>query len=125
MTNDELHRRWESRRDDYARVGAHVDGALIVQEFLRDVDAVEGAFGQQLLRIRDAAEIGGYSVRHLGRLIKRGQIPNAGRPNAPLIRLRDLPLKTALPNAHNRCMLVGNKAQIARSVVHPKRSNDG
>jgi|GEM_PF-2445613 len=125
MTNDELRRRWELRRDDYARVGAHVDGALIVKEFLRDVDAVDGAFGQQVFRLRDAAEIGGYSVRHLGRLIKQGQIPNAGRPNAPLVRLRDLPLKMSLLNAAETRMLTGSKAQIARSVVHPKRSNDG
>lgn len=47
----------------------------------------------ELLSLQRAAEESGYSVDHLGRLIRDGKLPNAGRPSKPLIRRSQLPLK--------------------------------
>ena len=47
----------------------------------------------ELLSLRRAAEESGYSADHLGRLLRDGAIPNAGRRSRPLIRRGDLPAK--------------------------------
>ncbi|MDE2782551.1 MAG: hypothetical protein OXK77_06320, partial [Gemmatimonadota bacterium] len=41
----------------------------------------------------EAARESGYSADHLGRLVRDGRIPNAGRPGAPRIARTDLPRK--------------------------------
>ena len=44
-----------------------------------------------------AARESGYSADHLGRLVRDGKIPNAGRPGAPRIARRHLPRKAQTP----------------------------
>ena len=46
------------------------------------------------LNLTEAARESGYSTDHLGRLVRDGKIPNAGRPGAPRIARRHLPRKT-------------------------------
>jgi hypothetical protein len=56
---------------------------------------------EQVLRLHDdesltlseAARLTGYTPEHLGTLVRRGAIPNAGRPKAPRVRRSDLPTK--------------------------------
>jgi hypothetical protein len=45
------------------------------------------------LTLAQAAAESGYSEDHLGRRVREGKIPNAGRPNAPRVRRADLPRK--------------------------------
>jgi hypothetical protein len=90
---DELRQRWLTRREEFARLAAHVDGARIVDEFVADLQALESEESNQLLSLRRASELSGYSSEHLARLVRAGTVPNAGRRNKPLIRLRDLPRK--------------------------------
>lgn len=76
--------------------------------------------GDALLTLPEAAEESGYSSDHIGRLIREGRIPNAGRPGAPRIARRDLPLKatqghSAVPQ-HNRISDTSN-AQIVQSII--------
>jgi hypothetical protein len=47
----------------------------------------------ELLSLRRAADESGYSVDHLGRLLRDGKLTNAGRRSKPLIRRRELPKK--------------------------------
>src|SRR3954468_10313991 len=47
----------------------------------------------ELLSLHRAAQESGYSVDHLGRLVREGRIPNSGRKAKPLIRRKDLPRK--------------------------------
>lgn len=68
-----------------------VEGAAICDEVLADVQAVFTSEGEQLVTLTEASRISAYSPDHLGRLLRSGTIPNAGRPNAPRIRLSDLP----------------------------------
>lgn len=81
----------------------------------------------RLLNLVEASEISGYSAGHLGRLIKHGEIPNSGRPNAPKIALRELPMKPGhLPSSLDRGDLTPARAeQIARSIVSPEEGHDG
>ena len=63
---------------------------------LWDIAAVEferaqALFAAETLSLREAARECGYTSDHLGSLVKRGKIPNAGRTNAPRIRRQDLP----------------------------------
>lgn len=51
--------------------------------------------GDRLLSLGEAAAASGYSVDHLGRLIRQGRIANAGRKGKPLVRLEDLPRRVA------------------------------
>ena len=45
----------------------------------------------------EAARESGYTATHLGRLVRDGRIPNAGRPGAPRIARKDLPRKAQTP----------------------------
>ena len=65
---------------------------------LWDIAAVEleramELFAAETLSLTEAARVTGYSRDHLGSLVKRGKIANAGRTNAPRIRRSDLPPK--------------------------------
>jgi hypothetical protein len=56
-----------------------------------ELERAVGLFAAETLSLRDAARACGYTADHLGSLVKRGKIPNAGRTNAPRIRRQDLP----------------------------------
>jgi hypothetical protein len=77
------------------------------------------------LTLTEAAHRSGYSREHLGRLVATGTIPNAGRPNAPRIRVADLPRKAGhLPPQQEDSQIAGaSRRQIVRSIVRP--SNGG
>jgi hypothetical protein len=73
---------------------AMVDGAELCEALLADLDASVAQTSEEPLTLREAAAESGYSVDHLGRLIREGKLPNVGRAHAPKIRRRDLPRKT-------------------------------
>ena len=69
----------------------------------------------------EASRESGYSADHLGRLVRDGKIPNAGRPGAPRIALKDLPRKVHVPTEPRladepRRRDVSN-AQIVQSII--------
>ena len=69
----------------------------------------------------EAATESGYSADHLGRLVRDGRIPNAGRPGAPRIARTDLPRKAHAPAKPRlaekpRRRDVSN-AQIVQSII--------
>lgn len=43
--------------------------------------------------LAEAAKVSGYSVDHLGRLLRQGKIPNRGRRHSPKIQRGDLPIR--------------------------------
>jgi len=97
VTLPELLDRWRIRRGEWRRLGVSVDGAKLCEEILADLEQLD-AVGEQALSLVEAASECGYSADHLGRLVRSGQIPNAGRANAPKVRRRDLPKKTRCPS---------------------------
>ncbi len=122
MTRKDFLVRWRSRRQEFQRVGALVEGAKLVDEVLADVEEFLLGEDSDLLTLTEAARESGYSADHLGRLVKAGAIPNSGRTNAPRIRRKDLPRKASrLRSERGSGRLVdATPVQIARAVVTSK-----
>jgi hypothetical protein len=120
----ELIAKWTAQADEMRRRGSLVNGAALCEEFLADLRTLTEGEDDATLNLQEAARESGYSADHLGRLVRSGQIPNAGRPNAPRIRRGDLPRKAGtLPPPAREITLVGaTPGQIARAVVTSTRS---
>ena len=71
-------------------IGVRVDAALLVREIVASIRSVRETSLGVSLSLTQAAERTGYSAEHIGRLLRQGKLPNAGRKNAPRVRLRDL-----------------------------------
>jgi hypothetical protein len=123
MTTVELLAKWTAQAEEMRRRASLVSGAALCEEFVADLRSLAEGEEAVTLNLQQAARESGYSADHLGRLVRAGQIPNAGRPNAPRIRRRDLPRKAgALPPASPEITLVGaTPRQIARAVVTSTR----
>ena len=116
--------RWLMRRDELRRLRALVDGAALCEALLADLDATVRAEDGVALSLRDAAHLCGYSADHLGRLVRAGILPNAGRRNAPRVRLADLPRRAGASESDDDLTLarhsIRSRVQIARSVLSSK-----
>lgn len=89
---EELFEWIEHARDTFQQLGVT---AVNPERFLTEVAAklrqVFAADDEELLTLAQAAVRSELSEDHLGRLIREGKIPNAGRRGAPRIRAADLP----------------------------------
>ncbi len=85
--------KWTAEAEAMHRRGVLVTGAGLCRELLADFQAVMAGQVDPLLSLPEAAGRSGYSVEHLGRLVREGRIPNAGRKGSPRIRAGDLPRK--------------------------------
>lgn len=94
MGIDQLIERWEARKLELARLHAHVDGAALADEILRDLASLNEA--EPVVSLTAAAARTGYSADHLSRLVKAGSITNYGRKHAPRVKLSECPAKPAL-----------------------------
>ena len=128
MTLDELKARWEERRDEYVRLDVRVQGARLIEQLLGELQQISVDRDDELLDLTGAAKACGYSVDHLGRLVRDGQLRNYGRPRAPRVRRGDLPHKTGRTSADaidsscaERSAHVRSPSQIARSLVTDSR----
>jgi len=122
MRPDEFVTKWTTEAEIMRQRGVLVNGAFLLEEILRDFDAVTRGRAGELLTLTDGATESGYSAEYLGALIRQGKIQNAGRPNAPRIRRQDLPRKASrLPDAPPSLKLVGaTPRQIARAIISSK-----
>src|SRR5881409_2827273 len=93
MNRDDFGRRWRARRDELARLGAHVEGAKLCDEVLADFEAVTTAEDGALLGLEDAAARSGYSSDHLRRLHRLGKLPARRDGRRLFFRAGDLPKK--------------------------------
>jgi hypothetical protein len=119
MTPTEFFAKWRAERDRFGRYRQLVDPLPVLDELLADVQALLDTDGDSLLNLTQAGAESGYSADYLGRLVKNGTIPNAGRPNAPLIRRADLPRKagTLRPSPRGGHYRDASPGQVARAVV--------
>src|SRR5260370_5738208 len=123
---DDIVERWMARRDVAKSLGGLVDGARLCDEVLRDLEDLRRVSDGAILSLTDAAERSGYSREHLGRLVRAGRIPNAGRPHAPESPIRDLPPKPGylLRDPWPDDIASASTRQIVRSIVNlSKRSS--
>jgi len=93
MTRDEILDRWRARQAEWTALDVSLSGERVAAEVLRDMEALLDGEGSEPIGLREAARRTGYTADHIGKLVRDGKIPNAGRPKAPLVRLRDLPKK--------------------------------
>jgi hypothetical protein len=113
-----LRERWLTRRDELHRLHALVDGAVLCDELLAELDRLTDAAENEPLSLARAAAESGYSVDHLGRLVREGKLANVGRPNAPKVRRADLPRKPtrrlASPAVHSYDPSTDARSLLAR-----------
>lgn len=117
MTRDQLLTKWAVRRDELARLGAQVDGRRVCEEIIQDLRSLAD---ERIVNLTQASALTGYSREHLGRLVRRGEIPNVGRRNAPRVRVTDLPRKVGhLPGSKPKLQIgKSSKRRIVRSIVN-------
>jgi hypothetical protein len=80
----------EDLRAQHDRVDAKVTGAKLLDDVL-DVVRPALAYPEPSYNLTEAAALTGYTADHLGRLVRRGSIPNRGLPGRPRVRLSDCP----------------------------------
>src|SRR5439155_1220899 len=94
VTREDFSTRWRWRRDEFARLGAFVDGAKFCDEVLAEFEAVITSEDEALLGLHDAAARSGYSSDHLRRLHRLGRLPARKDGRRLFFRAGDLPRKT-------------------------------
>ena len=123
MNRTEIFARWRARRVEFARYGTLVDGAKLCDDFLNDLTALLVTENEEIVTLSEAAKRSGYTRAHLGRMVARGKIPNAGRANAPRIRACDIPQKPRHlpPERVPEQVTPTSKGQIVRSIVDAQK----
>lgn len=110
---------WRERATFLRRYGADAS-AKTLEEVAGELESLAASDGEQLLTLTDAARLSGYSADHLGRELRAGRLPNAGRRNAPKIRRADLPQKPAHLRPGDATHNVrASREQIARAAILP------
>lgn len=87
-----LSEEWRRRAETLRRYGGEAS-ATALEACASELDAALRRRDETVLTLKEAAWVTGYSVGHIGRLVRDGMIPNAGKPGAPRIAFRDLPRK--------------------------------
>ena len=85
-----LPQQWREKAKLFRQHG-HEATARTYEVCSAELEAAVRGGAHELLDLKEAARESGYSADHLGRLVRDGKIPNAGRRNAPKIRRIDLP----------------------------------
>ena len=83
---------WRQRADFLNRYGDRECARLWILAAVELERALE-AFGAEKLTLAEAANVSGYSASYIGKLVASGDLPNAGRKNAPRVRRADLKAK--------------------------------
>ena len=95
--------------------------AVVLERCADELEATLRERDETTLTLTDAARESGYTREHLGRLVRDGKIPNAGRPGAPRIALKHLPRKAHAPAeprlAKNPGRSEYSNAQIVQSII--------
>ena len=125
MTNLlELGAKWEARRLEHKRLGSLVSMEAVCSEVVADLSALADS-SDDTVSLREAHRIGGYSVDHLQRLVRRGTIPNMGRKGRPRIRRVHVPTRAghALPSDAEASQF-GSRRRMALAVITSKHGGD-
>ncbi len=109
-----LHTRWRQKARLFREHG-HEATARAYEACSSELETALHTDADDLLNLQEAARESGYSADHLGRLIREGKIPNAGRRNAPRVRRRDLPKRIAANASRSDNRPVRPSAGISRT----------
>ena len=89
---------WRRKAKSLRRYGCETP-ATAIERCADDLEATLVERDETTFSLVEASRESGYTADHLGRLVRDGKIPNAGRPGAPRIALKDLPRKASAPDA--------------------------
>lgn len=115
MSRPGLATEWRVRAQifrDHEQLSVAIAYERCANELERALTAAEEA----PLTLSEASELSGYSTDHLGRLVRDGKIPNAGRPGAPRIARGDLPRKSGRMASTPLTREI-DRTQIVRSAI--------
>ena len=109
---------WRKRAKALRRYGGDTP-ATAIERCADDLEATLVERDETTFSLVEAARESGYTATHLGRLVRDGKIPNAGRPNAPRIARRHLPRKAPVeaPLAKEPGPRERSNAQIVQSII--------
>ena len=111
---------WRKQAKALRRFGGNTP-ATAIERCADDLEATLVERDDTTFSLVEAARESGYSADHLGRLVRDGKIPNAGRPGAPRIALKDLPRKAHTPTeprlAHTPPRRELSNRQIVQSII--------
>ena len=109
---------WRKQAKALRRYGGDTP-AVAIERCADDLDATLVERDETTLSLVEAAKESGYSRDHLGRLVRDGRIPNAGRTNAPRIARRHLPRKAPAeaPLAKEPHPRERSNVQIVQSII--------
>ena len=94
LSPGDLPAQWRDRAQFLSNYG-DPNSARLWQIAAAELEQALRALGEESLTLVEAAQLCGYTPEHLGSLVRKGEIPNLGRKNAPRIRRSDLPTKQA------------------------------
>ena len=111
---------WRRQAKALRRYGGETP-AIALESCAAELEATLSDRDETTYSLVEAAHESGYSADHLGRLVRDGKIPNAGRPGAPRIARRDLPRKAQTPArptlAENPRRGEVSNVQIVQSII--------
>ena len=109
---------WRKQAKALRRYGGETP-AVALDRCADDLEATLRERDETTLSLVEAARESGYSADHLGRLVRDGKIPNAGRPGAPRIARTHLPRKAPAepPLAEKPRRSDVSNAQIVQSII--------
>jgi len=120
-----LAEKWRTEAKRFRQFEAHGQAAAC-EQLANELEAALAAWDVSPLTVTEASEHSGYSEDHLRRLVRRGQVPNAGRRNSPRILRKDLPRKPHSRDGSGSQDPLDFKEQIARSVADSREGgSDG
>ncbi len=109
---------WRSRAKALRRYGSDAP-AVALERCADELETTLRERDETGLSLVQAARESGYSADHLGRLVRDGKLPNAGRPGAPRIARRHLPRKATVeprPERTPRRRRLTNE-QLVQSII--------
>ena len=110
---------WRKQAKTLRRYGGETQ-AIVLDRCADELEATLHELDETTLSLVEAASESGYSADHLGRLVRDGKIPNAGRPGAPRIARMHLPRKchsTGAPRQPRLARGPGRREVSSRQIV--------
>jgi hypothetical protein len=106
---------WRTTADTLRAFGAETQ-ALTLEKCAEELEEALDVTAKAPLTLQEASDLGGYTVDHLGRMVREGKIPNAGRPGAPRIARDHVPIKSG--HVAQRAQIRDlSRTQIVRSAI--------
>ena len=109
--------RWKTEADTLERRYADERAARLFRLHAVELEEAIREEEAEALTLQEASAESGFSADHLGRLLRDGKLPNAGRPHAPRIRRDRLPVKAGCAVANGEPGSHLSRTAIVRSVI--------